>query len=58
MLGLLLLSLAELRLGRFGRRSLIDIRIEDSEEIEKRLNGTRWSSLLDDLRRWIWTGTT
>jgi len=58
MLGLLLLSLAELRLGRFGRRSLIDIRIEDSEEIEKRLNGTRWGSLLDDLRRWIWTGTT
>jgi|GEM_PF-392438 len=56
MLGLVLLGLAELRLGRFGRRSLIDIKLEDLEEIEKRLDGTRWSPLLDDLRRWIWAG--
>jgi len=57
MLGLILLGLAELRLGRFGRRSLIDIKLEDVEELEKKLNGTRWSSLLDDLRGWVWTGT-
>jgi len=56
MIGLVLLGLAELRLGRFGRRSLIDIKLEDVEEIEKKLDGTKWSSLLDDLRRWVWTG--
>jgi len=57
MLGLILLGLAELRLGRFGRRSLIDIKLEDVEELEKKLDGTKWSSLLDDLKRWIWSGT-
>jgi len=58
MLGLILLGLAELRLGRFGRRSIIDIKLEDLEEVEKRLEGTRWTPLLDDLRRWVWVGAT
>lgn len=57
MLGLILLGLAELRLGRFGRRSLIDIKLEDVEELEEKLDGTKWSSLLNDLKRWGWSGT-
>jgi len=57
MLGLILLGLAELRLGRFGRRSLIDLKLEDVEELGRKLDGTKWGSLLDDLRRWVWTGT-
>jgi len=57
MLGLILLGLAELRLGRFGRRSLIDIKLEDVEELEKELDGTKWRPLLDDLKRWVWSGT-
>jgi len=57
MFGLILLGLAELRLGRFGRRSLIDIKLEDVGELEKKLDGTKWSSLLDDLKRWVWSGT-
>lgn len=33
LLGLLLLSLAELRLGRFGRRSLVDIKLENCKKL-------------------------
>lgn len=52
-LALLLLSLAELRVGRFGRRSQIDIRVEADDEVRKLLS-SRWLSLLRDLGGWFW----
>lgn len=55
-LGLILLGLAELRLGRMGRSSILDIMIEESRELKDVLFGTRWSSLLEDLERWLWVG--
>ncbi|MEM0233149.1 MAG: RAMP superfamily CRISPR-associated protein [Candidatus Nezhaarchaeales archaeon] len=54
--GLILLGLAELRLGRIGRSSLFDLMIERSEELGEILINTRWSQLLDDLKRWLWIG--
>lgn len=53
LLRLLLLALAELRLGRFGRRSLVDLKIEEDVELERELEGA-WLELLNDLRRWLW----
>ena len=55
LLALLILSLAELRLDRFGRASIIDLRVEEDEELEKELRGTRWMELLIDLREWMWS---
>ena len=53
--GLLLLSLAELRLGRLGRHSLFDLRIDEDEEFSELVSGSKYSELLDDLRRWLWS---
>ncbi|MEM3661059.1 MAG: RAMP superfamily CRISPR-associated protein [Thermoproteota archaeon] len=54
LLGLLLLGLAELRMGRFGRASIIDLMLEDTNFLEKELKGTNWLSLLTDLKEWLW----
>lgn len=54
LLGLLLLGLAELRMGRFGRASAIDLMLEDTASLEEALKGTRWYSLLVDLKGWLW----
>lgn len=54
LLGLLLLSMAELRLGRFGRRSLMDLMISRTEPLEKALHETCWLNLINDLKRWVW----
>ncbi len=54
LVGLLLLALAELRLDRFGRGSIIDLRVEDDAELEEAVRGTRWMGLLKDLREWMW----
>lgn len=52
---LLLLSLAELRLGRIGRGgSLIDLRIDDPDRLEEILRNTVWLGLLNELRGWLW----
>ncbi|MCX8171651.1 MAG: RAMP superfamily CRISPR-associated protein [Candidatus Bathyarchaeota archaeon] len=52
---LLLLSLAELRLGRIGRGSgFIDLRIEDADDLNKALKDTIWLNLLNELRGWLW----
>ena len=50
---LLLLALAELRLGRFGRGSLIDIKLEEVDKLRGEVN-SRWAPLLDGLGRWLW----
>lgn len=51
---ILLLGLAELRLGRLGRHSLFDIRIMEDEEFRRFVSGSRYAELLEDLRRWVW----
>jgi len=55
LLPLLLLGLAELRLGRIGRGSLVDLRIDDKGELEPHL-GPQWKGLLNALRSWLWEG--
>jgi len=52
---LLLLAIAELRTGRFGRRSLVDARVEDGGALDGVVKG-EWKSLLDELRKWLWEG--
>lgn len=54
LLGLLLLSLAELRMDRFGRHSIIDLIIEDATTLREELKGTPWLTLVDDLKEWLW----
>ncbi|MCS7098690.1 MAG: RAMP superfamily CRISPR-associated protein [Candidatus Methanomethyliaceae archaeon] len=50
---LLLIALAGLRIGRFGRGSNpIDIRIENTEKIEALLGD--WYDLLNELKGWLW----
>jgi CRISPR/Cas system CSM-associated protein Csm3 (group 7 of RAMP superfamily) len=50
---LLLLAIAELRTGRFGRRSSVDARIEDGEILEKIID-SKWVNLVKELRNWLW----
>ncbi|MCS7132729.1 MAG: RAMP superfamily CRISPR-associated protein [Aigarchaeota archaeon] len=52
---LLLLAFAELRIGRIGRGSLMDLRIEEPEEIREKLDDEKWLNLLKDLGRWLWS---
>ncbi|MCS7105587.1 MAG: RAMP superfamily CRISPR-associated protein [Thermofilaceae archaeon] len=55
LLPLLLLALAELRTGRFGRRSLVDVKLEDEGVFDKFVAG-EWKELLEELREWLWEG--
>jgi len=50
---LLLLALAELRLGRFGRASSVDVMIENVQEIEH-LVPNEYSGMLRYLGDWLW----
>lgn len=52
---LLLLGLAELRLGRLGRSSIFDLRIRNPETLRGILDDDKWIHLLEDLGRWIWS---
>ncbi|MGQ9690654.1 MAG: RAMP superfamily CRISPR-associated protein [Thermoproteota archaeon] len=54
LLGLLLLSMAELRMDRFGRSSFVDLKIEDTEALEEKLSGTHWLTLVSDLKEFLW----
>jgi CRISPR/Cas system CSM-associated protein Csm3 (group 7 of RAMP superfamily) len=54
LIGLTLLSLAELRLDRFGRRSMVDVMIEDDGQLESALKNTDWIILLNELKRWLY----
>ena len=53
LLGLLLLAIAELRTWRFGRRSIVDLRIVDGGLLDRFVE-PRWLSLLGELRKWLW----
>lgn len=55
LLPLLLLAAAELRTGRFGRRSLVDVKLEDEGALN-RLIDEKWKPLLEELRSWLWEG--
>jgi CRISPR/Cas system CSM-associated protein Csm3 (group 7 of RAMP superfamily) len=50
---LLLLAIAELRTGRFGRRSIVDAKVEDSGVLDSVVED-RWKPLLAELRKWLW----
>jgi hypothetical protein len=52
---LFLLAIAELRTGRFGRRSVVDAKVEDSGVLDGAV-GDRWRPLLNELRWWLWEG--
>ena len=54
LIGLTLLSLAELRLDRFGRRSMVDVMIEDDGQLESVIKNTDWIILLNELKRWLY----
>lgn len=51
LLPLLLLAIAELRTGRFGRRSIVDTKIEGEIDIDP-----NWKPLLHELKNWLWEG--
>jgi hypothetical protein len=52
---LLLLAIAELRTGRFGRRSVVDARVVDGGALDGAVEA-RWRPLLGELRSWLWEG--
>ena len=52
---LLLLAIAELRTGRFGRRSIVDAKVEDGGVLDSAVED-RWKPLLAQLRKWLWEG--
>jgi len=50
---LLLLAIAELRTGRFGRRAVVDAKVEDGGALDGVVEA-RWRPLLNELRNWLW----
>ena len=55
LLGLLLLSMAELRTGRAGRDAVIDLKLEGTDQFEHQLE-SEWLGLLGQLKKWLWEG--
>jgi len=52
---LLLLAIAELRTGSFGRRAVVDAKVEDGGALDGVVE-SRWHPLLNELRNWLWEG--
>ena len=52
---LLLLAIAELRTGSFGRRAVVDAKVEDGGALDGVVE-SRWHPLLNELRNWLWKG--
>lgn len=52
---LLLLGLAELRMWRMGRGSLVDLKLENSEVLDG-IVPSEWTGLLRGLKTWLWEG--
>ena len=50
---LLLLAIAELRTGRFGRGAVVDARVEDGGALDSVVEA-KWRPLLNELRNWLW----
>jgi len=55
LLGLLLLSLAELRSGRTGRDSIVDIKIGETGELSREIE-EKYVRLERELEDWLWEG--
>jgi hypothetical protein len=55
LLGLLLLAIAELRSGRIGRDTVLDLRLEGTESLQAEIE-PRWMELLEGLKKWLWEG--
>jgi CRISPR/Cas system CSM-associated protein Csm3 (group 7 of RAMP superfamily) len=55
LLGLLLLAIAELRLDRVGRNTVLDVRLERTESLQAEIE-PRWMELLEGLKKWLWEG--
>jgi len=53
LLGLLLLSMAELRTGRVGRDTIVDLKLEDTEHLRNEIK-PEWIALLNELEKWLW----
>ena len=53
LLGLLLLALAELRSGRVGRNSIVDLKIGETEELRREVE-ERYVQLERELESWLW----
>jgi CRISPR/Cas system CSM-associated protein Csm3 (group 7 of RAMP superfamily) len=53
LLPLLLLAIAGLRIDSFGRRSIVDAKIEDGGILEEFVE-SRWLPLVSGLREWMW----
>ncbi|MEM2622690.1 MAG: RAMP superfamily CRISPR-associated protein [Candidatus Nezhaarchaeales archaeon] len=53
-IALLLLSMAELRLGRIGRGGPLDLKIERADDLKQVLRGTEWLALFHELEEWLW----
>lgn len=51
LLPLLMLAIAELRTGRFGRRSIVDAKIEGDVDVNP-----KWKPLLEELKNYLWEG--
>jgi CRISPR/Cas system CSM-associated protein Csm3 (group 7 of RAMP superfamily) len=55
LLGLLLLAIAELRSGRIGRDTVLDLKLEGTESLQAEIE-PRWIELLEGLKKWLWEG--
>jgi len=55
LLPLLLLAIAELRMDRLGRRSIIDVKLTETMDLRNDLESS-WHSLLTGLETWLWDG--
>lgn len=55
LLALLLLALAELRTGRIGRRTLLDVKLENADVLITRLESPM-REVAEELKRYLWEG--
>uniref|UniRef100_A0A7J3G536 CRISPR type III-associated protein domain-containing protein n=1 Tax=Caldiarchaeum subterraneum TaxID=311458 RepID=A0A7J3G536_CALS0 len=53
LLPLLLLAAAELRMDRFGRASAVDLKLENTDQLQRDVPSD-WHGLLDGLGEWLW----
>ncbi len=53
--GLLLLAMAELRTGRIGKDTIMDLKLIETRELKNELE-EKWQELLGFLETWLWEG--
>lgn len=55
LLALLLLALAELRTGRIGRKTLLDVKLEDADDLLAKLENPM-KEVAEELKKYLWEG--